>query len=175
MSSVNSPDSASVMETSGNHSLRWLWLVLFVIVVDQVTKWLATAFLSYGQPVFLLPVFDLTLLHNTGAAFSFLANSGGWQRWFFALIAVGMTVYLTYWLYKTPSNQRLLCLSLALIIGGAVGNLIDRVYHGYVVDFISVHWANYYFPAFNMADSAITVGAVLMIWQLLTDKSEQGH
>lgn len=175
MSNVNSPDPLNSEQHKQGHSLRWLWLVLVVVLLDQATKWLATSNLIYAQPVVLLPVFNLTLLHNTGAAFSFLADMGGWQRWFFALIAVGMTLYLTHWLHKTPPHQKLLCMSLALIIGGAVGNAIDRIYLGYVVDFISLHWSNYYYPAFNIADSAITVGAVLMVWQLLTDKTEQDN
>lgn len=174
MSNVSSPNSMQQDKAvSSKNSLRWLWVALIVIIADQATKWLAVGFLEFAQPVVVLPVFDLTLLHNTGAAFSFLAEMGGWQRWFFAAIAVGMTAYLSHWLYKTPADQKLLCISLAMIIGGAVGNLIDRMLLGYVIDFISIHWQQYYYPAFNIADSAITVGAVLMIWQLLTEKSEE--
>lgn len=171
MSNVSSPD-ASPMVVS--HSLKWLWLALLVILLDQGSKWLAVGLLQYAQPVYLLPVFDLTLLHNTGAAFSFLADMGGWQRWFFALIAIGMSAYLSHWLAKTPAGQWRQCMALALIIGGAVGNLIDRVWLGYVVDFISLHWGNHYYPAFNLADSAITLGAVLLIWDLVFNQKNRG-
>ncbi len=147
--------------------LIWLSLTLLVLVLDQASKRLASTWLVYGQPVEVLPVFDLTLLHNTGAAFSFLATAGGWQRWFFALIALAISAYLLFWLRNTPASARRLCLALALILGGALGNLIDRVLLGYVVDFISLHWQNWYYPAFNIADSAICVGAVLLIWDML--------
>lgn len=170
MSSVSTPDT---LQADGR-SLKWLWLALLVVVLDQGSKWLATAMLSYAQPVVILPVFDLTLLHNTGAAFSFLAGMGGWQRWFFAVIAIGMSLYLSHWLYKTPVQQWRLCLALTLIIGGAIGNLIDRVLLGYVVDFISLHWQQYYYPAFNLADTAITLGAVLLILELVLDSANKG-
>lgn len=151
----------------GHGGLIWLWLSALVIGLDQVTKYLATHSLDYGMPVALLPVFDLTLLHNTGAAFSFLASAGGWQRWFFALVAAGVSIYLVHWLRKTSPGQRWQAIALALILGGAIGNLIDRMLLGYVVDFISLHWRDYYYPAFNIADAAITVGAVMLLWEML--------
>lgn len=149
--------------------LRWLWLAVLVIVLDLATKAMASAWLSYGQPVEILPVFNLTLLHNTGAAFSFLAGHAGWQRWFFAVVAIGASIGLAVWMKRLRANETLLAISLALIIGGALGNLYDRVIHGYVVDFLSFYWGRYYFPAFNLADVAITLGAFGLIWESLRD------
>ncbi|QJQ96986.1 signal peptidase II [Halomonas sp. PA5] len=149
--------------------LRWLWLVVLVIVLDLATKALATQLLDYAQPVSVLPIFDLTLLHNTGAAFSFLAGHAGWQRWFFALVAVGASVGLSIWMSRLKASEKLLAASLALIIGGALGNLYDRLIHGYVIDFLSFYWGQYYFPAFNVADIAITLGAAGLIWESIRD------
>jgi signal peptidase II len=145
--------------------LRWLWLALAVIVLDLATKYAASAWLEYARPVEVLPVFDLTLLHNPGAAFSFLAGHPGWQRWFFAVIAVGASVGLTVWLSRLKADERPLAVSLALIIGGALGNLYDRLVHGHVVDFLSFHLAGWYYPAFNVADIGITLGAIGLIWE----------
>jgi len=141
----------------------WYSLALLIIVLDQVTKGMAEQYLEYGRPVVLTSWFNLTLQYNPGAAFSFLSDAGGWQRYFFSGIAVVISAVLVVWLYRLPTSQRLLPLSLALILGGAIGNLWDRVALGHVVDFISVHYGGYFFPAFNIADSAISVGAVLMI------------
>tara|TARA_B110000008_G_scaffold277324_1_gene318325 strand:- start:5845 stop:6402 length:558 start_codon:yes stop_codon:yes gene_type:complete len=143
-------------------ALIWLWLTVFVIAFDLITKQLAENFLTYGQPVPIFPVFDLTLLYNPGAAFSFLAGEDGWQRWFFTAIAVGVSVMLISWLYKLPRENKWLAVALTLILGGALGNLFDRLVYGHVIDFISVHWDGSYFPAFNIADSAITVGAIML-------------
>ncbi|MEH6625103.1 MAG: signal peptidase II [Motiliproteus sp.] len=151
----------------GANALIWLWLSLLVMLLDQGSKYLAVSTLSYGDPVSVLSFFDLTLLHNTGAAFSFLAGQDGWQRWFFVAIAFGMSIYLLLWLKNTPRQMVLQASALALILGGALGNVLDRVSLGYVVDFISVHWQHYYFPAFNIADSAITAGAILLIWDMV--------
>lgn len=140
----------------------WFIVSLAVILVDQLTKLAASLRLVYAQPVEILPVFDLTLLHNTGAAWSFLSSAGGWQRWLFISIAVGVSGWMALWLSRLGPQQRWLAASLALILGGALGNVVDRIALGYVVDFISVHWENHYFPAFNIADSAITVGAIMM-------------
>ncbi|MDI5983506.1 signal peptidase II [Halomonas sp. M4R5S39] len=145
--------------------LRWLWLAAAVIVLDLGTKALAAGLLSYAQPVEVLPFFNLTLLHNTGAAFSFLAGHPGWQRWFFAVIAVGASIGLTIWMTRLKADEKLLAVSLALIIGGALGNLYDRLVHGYVVDFLSFHVAGWYYPAFNVADIGITLGAIGLIWE----------
>lgn len=145
-------------------ALRWLWLSVAIVVADQLTKWLVTQNLALYERVELLPVLGLTHLHNTGAAFSFLADAGGWQRWFFIGIAVLVTTLVCVWLARLPAKGHdWLAGALALVVGGAVGNVIDRVAHGYVIDFISVHWQDWFFPAFNVADSAITVGAVLLI------------
>lgn len=149
--------------------LRWLWLSLLVVVLDLGSKALASSLLIYGQPVEVLPVFNLTLLHNTGAAFSFLATHDGWQRWLFALLAVGASIGLSIWLTRLKRGEVLLAGSLALIIGGALGNLYDRLVHGYVVDFFSFHWESSYFPAFNLADTAITLGAIGLILETLRD------
>ena len=145
----------------------WYLLSLLVILLDQWTKNLAVTGLDYGQPVAVLPVFNLTLQYNYGAAFSFLSDAGGWQRWLFTGIAVVVSAVLAVWLYRLQPTQKLLAAGLALILGGALGNLYDRVVLGYVVDFISVHYQGWYFPAFNIADSAITLGAGLLILDML--------
>ena len=140
-----------------------MWLSLFVIAFDQATKFLATRFLELYERVVVLPVLDFTLLHNTGAAFSFLADAGGWQRWFFLAIGFAASAFILYLLARHGS-QKLFGLSLALILGGAIGNLIDRLVLGKVVDFLLAHWQErWFFPAFNVADAAITVGAVLLV------------
>lgn len=148
--------------TKQGSAIIWLWLAALVFVLDIATKQIAEAFLNYGEPVYLLPVLDFTLLYNKGAAFSFLANEGGWQRWFFTAISLVVSIVLIVWLKKLPRTQLWLPIALALILGGALGNLFDRVLFGHVIDFISVHWEKSYFPAFNIADSAITVGAIMM-------------
>lgn len=142
---------------------RWYLLALVIVVLDQYTKGLASSQLSYGRPVEVFFWFNLTLQHNTGAAFSLLSDAGGWQRWFFTLVALVISAALAVWLARAERGEWLLALSLALILGGALGNVWDRLDHGYVVDFISVHYGGWYFPAFNLADSAITVGAGCML------------
>ena len=151
--------------SSPNRARAFLWyaLALLLVLLDQYTKGLASSALEYARPVPVFPWFNLTLHHNTGAAFSFLAGAGGWQRYFFATIAVVISGVLVVWLYRLPRNQTLLALALALIIGGALGNLWDRLALGYVVDFISVHYREHYFPAFNVADACISVGAACML------------
>lgn len=143
----------------------WLWLAVSVLVVvlDQLTKFLATDLLAYGQQVRVNALLNWTLLHNTGAAFSFLSEAGGWQRWFFTVITLGVSAVLLVWLARLPVGARWQALALVLILGGAIGNLWDRLVLGYVVDFIQVHYGDAYFPAFNIADSAITVGAAILI------------
>ena len=153
--------SASLLNPG--YALRWYLLALAVIVLDQYTKGLATAALDYGRPQPVFSWFNLTLQHNTGAAFSFLSDAGGWQRYFFSVVAVVISIALAVWLLTLSSGQWLLALSLGLILGGALGNLWDRLAHGYVVDFISVHYGGWYFPAFNIADSAISVGAACLL------------
>jgi len=141
----------------------WMVLALVVIVVDQVTKIGFDNLLAYGERLRVLPFFDFVLLYNRGAAFSFLAGADGWQRWFFTLLG-SIAVPLLVWLIRRHRDQRLFCAALALILGGAVGNVIDRILYGHVVDFLLFYWNDWYFPAFNIADTAITAGAVLMIY-----------
>ncbi len=143
--------------------LKWLWLSAAVVALDQITKYLASTLLTYGVPTYVAPSFNLTLLHNTGAAFSFLSDASGWQRWFFVGLAAGVSVLLVFWLTRLQRRQVWLAAALALILGGAIGNLIDRVYLGYVIDFIQVYYRDWYWPAFNVADSAISVGAAILV------------
>ena len=145
------------------HPAAWLWLSVAVIVLDQATKFLVARFLDLYERVEVLPVLDFTLLHNTGAAFSILAGASGWQRWFFIVLAGAVSLALVVWLWRLPRGDRLIAVALALVLGGALGNLIDRVRHGYVVDFIHAHWGAAYFPAFNIADSSISIGAALLL------------
>jgi signal peptidase II len=143
--------------------LRWLWLSGLVVVLDQLTKWMAEYYLTPSQPLPVLPFFNLTLLYNTGAAFSFLADAGGWQRWFFLILALVISIALVIWLGRLNRGDTRLAIALALVLGGAVGNLIDRILHGHVVDFIQLYYERWFWPAFNIADSAITIGAALLI------------
>jgi signal peptidase II len=149
---------------------RWLPLSALIIAIDQASKvWVERRFELY-ESIPLLPVFDLTYLRNTGAAFSFLAGAGGWQRWFFTLLALGVSVGIIVWLRGVHARaQAWLAAGLALILGGALGNVIDRLRHGYVIDFVHVHWQEHYFPAFNVADAAITVGAACVIIDALLE------
>jgi len=141
---------------------RWLWLSALIIVLDQASKLWITSHFAYGESLAVLGIFNLVLAHNTGAAFSFLSDAGGMQRWLFSIIAIVVSVWIV-WLLRRHSAQTLFALALSLILGGALGNLIDRIAYGYVVDFLSFHWNEHYFPAFNIADSAITCGEFLMI------------
>jgi signal peptidase II len=143
--------------------LRWLWLSGLVVVLDQLAKWLAEHYLIPAQPLPVLPFFNLTLLYNTGAAFSFLADAGGWQRWFFLILALLISIALVVWLSRLNRGDTRLAIALTLVLGGAVGNLIDRMVHGHVVDFIQLYYERWFWPAFNIADSAITIGAALLI------------
>jgi len=143
--------------------LKWTWISLVVVVLDQLTKWMASSQLEMFNSVPVMPLFNLTLMHNTGAAFSFLSDAGGWQRWFFTVLAVGVSVLIVVWLRRLPPADKSTAAALALILGGAVGNVIDRVRFGYVVDFLDVYVGTAHWPAFNIADSAITVGAVILV------------
>lgn len=142
--------------------LPWLGLALIILIADQFTKVLVLGYYRLGDSTYVAPFFNLVRAHNTGAAFSFLAAASGWQRWFFTAIGVGATLFIL-WLLRSHSHQKLFAFALACILGGAVGNVIDRLLHGYVVDFLQFHWRGWYFPAFNVADSAITVGAACLI------------
>lgn len=153
---------------------RWYALAAVIIILDQISKQWVSAALTYGEPVVFTSFFNFTLLHNPGAAFSFLSTAGGWQRWFFAVLAAAISVVLVVWLTRV-AHRRYEALALALILGGALGNLYDRVLLGYVVDFIVVHYQDHYWPAFNIADSAITGGAALLIIDMLFVKDKEGQ
>ncbi len=143
---------------------RWYWwLSGSVIMLDQVTKFLAETLLTFHQPVPVLPSFNLLLTYNTGAAFSFLAGAGGWQRWFFLGLGSLVSIGLIVWLQRLKPTETRLATALALILGGAIGNLIDRAWLGQVIDFIQLYYQHWYWPAFNLADSAITLGAALLV------------
>ena len=143
--------------------LKFLWISLLVVALDQLSKYLAESLLSLNQAVRVLPFFDWYLTYNTGAAFSFLAGAGGWQRWFFTVTTLVISVVIFFWIKKLPSGDRMTAISLCLILGGAIGNLIDRIYLGYVIDYIQVWLGSYPWPAFNIADAAISVGAAILI------------
>jgi signal peptidase II len=155
--------------------LGWVWLSVVVFVIDQVTKfWFDNNLQMYERITVIPQVLDWTLAYNTGAAFSFLAGASGWQRWLFTLIAVVVSVVLVVWMKRLKPDETWLAVGLALVLGGALGNLVDRVIFGHVVDFILVHWqSSWYFPAFNIADSAITVGAVLLALDMFKSKKPE--
>ncbi|MET0333348.1 MAG: signal peptidase II [Rhizobacter sp.] len=143
--------------------LPWLAIAFVVIVLDQITKTLILQHYQYGDSTTITSFFNIVRAHNTGAAFSFLAGASGWQRWFFIGLGCVAAIFII-WMLRAHGGQKMFAWALALILGGAVGNVVDRMLHGYVVDFIQVHWgAKYYFPSFNVADSAITLGAILLI------------
>ena len=148
---------------------KWLGVALAVIVADHLTKWWVSSTLDYHAFIPVLPFFSLVLVHNTGAAFSFLADAGGWQRWFFVAVGVVATVVIVR-LLKRHAHENRMAFALALVLGGALGNVIDRVVLGHVVDFLYFHYKGFAWPAFNVADSAITVGAALLIWDSLRGK-----
>ena len=151
--------------------LKWLWLSLLVLILDQASKLLVDASLQLYEAIPLMPSFNLTYARNTGAAFSFLSDAGGWQRWLFAGLAVVMSSFIAWWLKKLGEHEKLMAVALSLVLGGAIGNLIDRVAYGYVIDFLDVYYQNWHWPAFNIADSAICVGVAIML--LDSFKAEQ--
>lgn len=151
------------MVTRRNASLwPWLGIALAIVLVDQVTKTVIAGTMQLGDVRTITSFFDIVRAHNRGAAFSFLNDASGWQRWFFITLGAVAAVFIV-WMLKRHGGQRLFGWALALILGGAVGNVIDRILHGHVIDFIQVHWHGAYFPAFNVADSAISIGAALLI------------
>ncbi len=158
----------SLSEQTG--MMGWLWLSAVVIAIDQLTKWMAEASLTLGQPVAIISHLNMTLAYNYGAAFSFLGDQSGWQRWFFALLAVLVSVFIINWLRKLKSDRHWVAIGLTLVLGGAIGNLIDRLLYGKVIDFIDVYFdipmvmQNYHFATFNVADIAITCGAGLLVF-----------
>jgi len=142
---------------------RWLWLAVGVLVLDQASKWLALARLALHEPVPLLPFLNFTLVYNKGAAFGFLSTASGWQNLFFIGVALVATAVILYLLRRTDARERWMAAALMLILGGAIGNLVDRLVYGHVVDFIDVYYGTWHWPAFNVADSAITIGATLIV------------
>ncbi len=157
------------MIANGRRAFMWYLLSLVVIIIDQWTKWLAETKLTFHEPVPVIePFLNWTLAYNYGAAFSFLADAGGWQKWFFSGLALVMSLFLIVYLIKAPRKATLLSFGLALVLGGAVGNLIDRLLHGHVIDFIHVHYANVWdYPIFNIADMGISIGVALIVIDML--------
>lgn len=149
-------------QSSSPRLIQWLMIALLVIITDQLTKVLIVSQFQYGDSRFVSSFFNLVRAHNTGAAFNFLAHHDGWQRWFFVGLGFAATGFIL-WLLRRHGHQTLFAWALSLILGGALGNVIDRLWHGYVVDFLQFHAGGWYFPAFNVADSAITLGAMLLI------------
>ena len=147
---------------SSSAMLPWLGLALLLLIADQFTKVLILGYYKLGDATYVTSFFNIVRVHNAGAAFSFLASESGWQRWFFTAIGVGAAIFII-WMLRSHAGQRLFSFALACILGGAIGNVIDRSMHGYVVDFLDFHWRNSHFPAFNIADSAITIGAICLI------------
>jgi signal peptidase II len=143
--------------------LKWLWLSLLAVILDQGSKLVIDSSMRLYQSIPVMPYFNLTYVHNTGAAFSFLSEAGGWQRWFFAGLAILISAVIAVWLARLKQHETLLAIALSLVLGGAIGNLIDRLAYGYVIDFLDVYYGNWHWPAFNIADSAITLGVILML------------
>ncbi|MFH6954619.1 signal peptidase II [Pseudoalteromonas sp. XMcav1-K] len=156
----------------GRSGLIWLVLSITLLALDQITKWIVSTEMSLYQTIDILPVFNFTYVHNYGAAFSFLSEAGGWQKYFFSIIAVTISVLLIYWLKKLPATNKLLCSAYALVLAGAIGNLIDRLVHGYVIDFLHVYYQQYDFPVFNIADVAISIGAALLLLDAFFEQKE---
>jgi signal peptidase II len=153
---------------------KWHWFLLsiLVIILDQASKYWVESFLTPYKPMPIMPMLNITLAYNTGAAFSFLSGAGGWHRWFFAGFSLVVSIILIIWLWRTPKTDRLQSLGVSLILGGAVGNLIDRGLSGYVVDFVDVYYKYHHFATFNLADSAICIGAAALILDLLLRKDK---
>lgn len=147
-------------------------IAIITIVIDQITKWIASNNLAMHDPVPVMPSFNFTLMHNYGAAFSFLSDAGGWQRWFFTIVAAVISVVLVVWIVRLKAHEKWLGIGLSLVLGGAIGNLIDRVSYGYVVDFIQWYYDRFYWPAFNIADSAIFVGTGILLLSTFFTKEE---
>ncbi len=160
----------SAITSADSRFYVWLGLSAVVTFFDQATKFVISSTFRLGESLTLTPFFDLIFVFNRGAAFSFLSQAGGWQRWFFVVLALLISAWIVSML-KRHATERLMPAALALILGGALGNVIDRLNHGAVVDFLSFHVAEYYWPAFNVADSAISVGVVLILWQQLTHET----
>ena len=149
-------------KTSSGGLFKWLGIALLILVLDQISKVAILLYYQLGESTYLTEWLNLVRVHNRGAAFSFLAGAGGWQRWFFVGIGAAATVFMIV-LMRSHAGQKLFCLALACIMGGAVGNVVDRLIHGYVVDMVDFHIGNWHFPAFNLADSAITLGVIFLL------------
>ena len=154
---------------------RYLWVAVVVFVLDQLTKLATTEFLLRHGEIPLTPFLNLVLVHNTGAAFGFLSSAGGWQNIFFIIVAVAASVFILWMISRLDNKDRLLVVALMLVLGGALGNLTDRLIHGYVIDFIDVYYAIWHWPAFNVADSAITIGAVILLLDALRPGSRKSR
>jgi signal peptidase II len=142
--------------------LKWLWISALTLILDQASKLAIDSNMQLFQSIPLLPLFNLTYVHNTGAAFSLLSSAGGWQRWLFSGLAIIMSSIIGIWLSRLHSHEKLMAIALSLVLGGAIGNLVDRISYGYVIDFLDVYYQNWHWPAFNIADSAICIGVGLM-------------
>jgi signal peptidase II len=160
------------MQLFNNTAWRWWWLILLLIGLDQLTKQLVHQNMALYDSIELLPFFNLTYVRNYGAAFSFLSDAGGWQRWFFTILAVVISTVIAVWMSRLPRQQIKLGLALSLVFAGAIGNLIDRSIYGYVIDFFHLYYQTWHYPAFNIADSAICIGAALIIWDSFSRDSE---
>ncbi|MEO8542110.1 MAG: signal peptidase II [Betaproteobacteria bacterium] len=147
---------------AGGAMLPWLGLALVILIVDQFSKIMVLGYYQFGDSTRVTSFFNLVRVHNEGAAFSFLAGAAGWQRWLFSAVGIGAALFIV-WMLRSHPGQRLFAFAMSCILGGAIGNVIDRLVHGYVVDFLQFHYAGWYFPSFNVADSAITIGAVVLI------------
>jgi len=154
--------------------MKWYWLSVLVVALDQVSKLIADSQLVFHRAMMVFPGFNFTLMYNEGAAFNFLSNAGGWQRWFFTALSLSVGVVLAVWIKRLGDDKQLLAAGLAFILGGAIGNVIDRIIYGHVIDFIDVYYQNHHFPAFNLADSAINLGVVLLILDMLLEHRKNG-
>jgi signal peptidase II len=156
----------------GRNGLIWLVLSVVLLALDQISKSVVVAQMKLGQSIDILPVFNFTYVHNYGAAFSFLSDAGGWQSYFFSTIAISISGLLIYWLKKLPATNKLLCVAYALVLAGAIGNLVDRLVYGYVIDFLHVYYQQWDFPVFNIADVAISMGAALLLLDAFYEQKE---
>ena len=160
------------MSSKSLGKIHWLWLSVLVFVLDQLVKWVVVQEFSLYEQLPLLPFFSLTLAYNPGAAFSFLGNASGWQRWFLSAIAIVVSAMLVGWIKQLRKNETWLACSLSLVLGGALGNLYDRLIHGQVTDFLLFYYKNWYFPAFNLADVAITIGAIMLVLDMFREQKK---
>jgi signal peptidase II len=176
---MNNPSLSKVWFSPTRGASNWLWLSALIVLLDQTTKALVVGAVKFKAPIQLMPILDIVYLENRGAAFSLLHDAGGWQRWFFIALALIVSVMLMVWLRRIRiPEQTVLAVGVSLVLGGALGNLIDRVWHSYVIDFVYFHWKDWYFPAFNIADAAISVGAGCLLldafWESGRDAKAKG-